>query len=183
MAPLIRITFVFCDNNILTLQLAHGFYSVNIVLQLVYLKVPDKDIKYPLLWSYDNCMRIINQSFLSSNKLDVEELSDFALDQMYVDDNVLTNTDRILEDHITGSLRAWHLILIVAGGCMILSKKPSQNDVKQIITFWNPPICFGFRTYNLLAQGWTKCSRGPNPARWSPLSGPRSSFFTQSSYI
>ena len=80
-------------------------------------------------------MRIINQSFLSSNKLDVEELSDFALDQMYVDDNVLTNTDRILEDHITGSLRAWHLILIVAGGCMILSKKPSQNDVKQIITF------------------------------------------------
>ena len=53
----------------------------------------------------------------------MEELSDYSLDQMYVDDNVLTNTDRFLEDHITGSLRAWHLILIVAGGVMVTSKQ------------------------------------------------------------
>ncbi len=52
----------------------------------------------------------------------MEELSDFALDKMYVDENVLTNTDRILEDHMTGSLRAWHLILIVAGGVMVAGK-------------------------------------------------------------
>ena len=52
----------------------------------------------------------------------MEELSDFALDKMYVDENVLTNTDRILEDHMTGSLRAWQLILIVAGGFMVAGR-------------------------------------------------------------
>jgi hypothetical protein len=64
----------------------------------------------------------LNQFRTGFFQLDVEELSDFALDKMYVDENVLTNTDRILEDHMTGSLRAWHLILIVAGGVMVAGK-------------------------------------------------------------
>ena len=67
-------------------------------------------------------MCYLNQFRTGFFQLDVEELSDFALDKMYVDENVLTNTDRILEDHMTGSLRAWHLILIVAGGVMVAGK-------------------------------------------------------------
>ena len=56
-------------------------------------------------------------------QFDMEELSDQALDRMYVEENVLTNTDRFLEDHVTGSLRVWHLVLIVAGGVLVASKK------------------------------------------------------------
>ena len=60
---------------------------------------------------------LIKQTFIT--KLEVEELSDQSLDRMYVEENVLTNTDRFLEGHMTGSLRAWHLLLIVSGGVMI----------------------------------------------------------------
>ena len=30
------------------------------------------------------------------------------LDMKYVEENVLTNTDRFLEEQITGSFRTWH---------------------------------------------------------------------------
>ena len=36
------------------------------------------------------------------------------LDMKYVEENVLTNTDRFLEEHITGSFRTWHVILIAS---------------------------------------------------------------------
>jgi hypothetical protein len=61
----------------------------------------------------------VEETGLCFFKFDVEELSDQALDRMYVNENVLTNTDRFLEDQMTGSLRAWHLILIVSGGFMV----------------------------------------------------------------
>ena len=67
----------------------------------------------------------------------MEELSDQALDRMYVEENVLTNTDRFLEDHVTGSLRVWHLVLIVAGGVLVASKKiyldKFSDDLCQIV--------------------------------------------------
>ena len=65
----------------------------------------------------------------------MEELSDQALDRMYVEENVLTNTDRFLEDHVTGSLRVWHLVLIVAGGVLVASKKLylGFNDLCSIV--------------------------------------------------
>ena len=72
---------------------------------------------------------ILSLEFLPENsetffcQFDMEELSDQALDRMYVEENVLTNTDRFLEDHVTGSLRVWHLVLIVAGGVLVASKK------------------------------------------------------------
>ena len=43
---------------------------------------------------------LIKQTFIT--KLEVEELSDQSLDRMYVEENVLTNTDRFLEGHMTG---------------------------------------------------------------------------------
>ena len=44
------------------------------------------------------------------------------LNQKYVEDHVLTNTDRFLEEHITGSFRKWHLILMITSGILGLSK-------------------------------------------------------------
>ena len=32
------------------------------------------------------------------------------LDMKYVEENVLTNTDRFLEEQITGSFRTWHVM-------------------------------------------------------------------------
>ena len=44
----------------------------------------------------------------------MEELTEDVLDLRYVEENVLTNTDRFLEEQITGSFRKWHVILIAS---------------------------------------------------------------------
>ncbi len=50
------------------------------------------------------------------------EYSDASLEKEYVENTILTNTDRFLEDRITGRLKAWHLILMVSAGTLIASK-------------------------------------------------------------
>eukprot|EP00094_Tigriopus_californicus_P005311 TCALIF_05120-PA protein Name:"Protein of unknown function" AED:0.01 eAED:0.01 QI:33/1/1/1/1/1/3/92/153 len=46
-------------------------------------------------------------------------MSEDALNMKYVVQNVLTNTDRFLEDHLSGSFRVWHVILIISVTFMI----------------------------------------------------------------
>ncbi len=52
----------------------------------------------------------------------IVELSEEDLNYDYVVENVFSNTDRFLENKISGSLKTWHLILIVTTGTMIASK-------------------------------------------------------------
>ena len=49
------------------------------------------------------------------------------LDMKYVEENVLTNTDRFLEEHITGSFRTWHVILIASTILTVTGKKAFLN--------------------------------------------------------
>ena len=43
----------------------------------------------------------------SEGQAEVEELTEDVLDLRYVEENVLTNTDRFLEKQLTGSFRTW----------------------------------------------------------------------------
>ncbi|TRY79511.1 hypothetical protein TCAL_05120 [Tigriopus californicus] len=52
------------------------------------------------------------------------EMSEDALNMKYVVQNVLTNTDRFLEDHLSGSFRVWHVILIISVTFMIAIRIP-----------------------------------------------------------
>ena len=51
------------------------------------------------------------------------EIPHEELDRIYVEKFVLTNTDRFLEEPITGTLRMWHLIVMVSGAVTIASNK------------------------------------------------------------
>ena len=44
------------------------------------------------------------------------------LDRRYYEEKIATDLDRFLEEPVTGSLRMWHLIMIIAGVVSIASK-------------------------------------------------------------
>ena len=55
-------------------------------------------------------------------QIGIIDVSDDYMEAEYVAENILTNTDRFLEDKITGQFKAWHLILFVSAGTLVASK-------------------------------------------------------------
>ena len=62
-----------------------------------------------------------NVSEILQKKNSIVEIPDKQLDEKYVENNVLTNTDRFLEKEVfgEGTLRTWHLIIIISGAVLI----------------------------------------------------------------
>ena len=55
------------------------------------------------------------------------EIPNEDLDRRYVEKYILTNTDRFLEDTVSGNLRTWHVILMISGAVTMLSNKHFSN--------------------------------------------------------
>jgi hypothetical protein len=49
-------------------------------------------------------------------------LTEEFLNLNYVTNHVLTNTDRFLENQLTGSFRTWHVIFIVSAAVLVAGK-------------------------------------------------------------
>ena len=66
-------------------------------------------------------MFFLRCTFQASN----EAIEDETLNMKFVVDNVLTNTDLFLENHLSGSFRTWHVILIISAAFLTASRTPN----------------------------------------------------------